>query len=116
MERWKRWQDWVALAAGALMILTPLWSSPGGAGTAAMLVLGLVLAATALWSLYAPGAVASEYLHAILGVLMFVSPWVFGYVATTTAAWTSWIVGVVAVVVGLMAVPESTRAHQQMAH
>jgi len=116
MKKWTRWQDYVALAAGVVMVLTPLWSSPGGGGTTAMLVLGVVLGLTALWSLYDPGAIASEYSHAILGVLMFITPWVFGYTDTTVAAFTSWILGVVAVAAGLLAVPASTRAHQQLAH
>jgi len=116
MKKWMRWHDWVALAAGVLMVLTPMWSSPGGAGTTAMLVLGVVLGLTALWSLYDPGAIASEYSHAVLGVLMFITPWVFDFADTTVAAFTSWILGVVAVAVGLLAVPESTRVHRQLAH
>jgi hypothetical protein len=116
MKRWTRWQDYVALAAGVVMALTPLWSDPGGAGRTALLVLGVVLGLTALWSLYDPGAIASEYSHAILGVLMFVTPWVFDFTDTTVAAFTSWILGVVAVAAGLLAVPESTRAHRQVAH
>jgi hypothetical protein len=116
MKRWTRWQDWVALAAGAVTLLTPLWSDPGGGGRTAMLVLGIVLVLTALWSLYDPGAIASEYSHAVLGVLLFISPWVFSFTDTEVAAYTSWIAGVVAVAVGLLAVPESTKAHQQLAH
>jgi hypothetical protein len=116
MKKWTRWQDYVALAAGVLMVLTPLWSSPGGGGTTAMLVLGVVLGLTALWSLYDPGAIASEYSHAALGVLMVLTPWVFAFTGTTVAAVTCWILGVVAVAVGLLAVPESAKAHQQLAH
>lgn len=119
MKRWIRWQDWVALAAGVLMALTPIWSNPGGRGATAMVVLGAVLALTALWSLYAPGAIASEYSHAVLGVLMVLTPWVFDYTGTTVAAVSSWILGVVAVAAGLLALPASMqahRSHQQVAH
>jgi 4-amino-4-deoxy-L-arabinose transferase-like glycosyltransferase len=116
MKKWTRWQDWVALAAGVVMLLTPLWSRPDRAGMTAMIVLGVVLAATALWSLYDPGAIASEYSHAVIGVLMFLTPWVFGFTDLTVAAFTCWILGVVAVAVGLLAVPESQRAHRQVAH
>ena len=80
----------------------------------ASVVLGVVLGMTALWSLYDPGAIASEYSHAVLGVLMFITPWVFEFTDTTVAAFTSWILGLVAV--GLLAVPESTKAHRQLAH
>jgi hypothetical protein len=116
MKRWTRWEDWVALAAGVVTLLTPLWSDPGGNGRTAMLVLGVVLALTALWSLYDPGAIASEYSHAVLGVLLFVIPWVFDFTDETVAAYTCWIAGVVAVAAGLLAVREHMRGHGQLAH
>lgn len=116
MKRWTRWQDWVALVAGVLMALTPLWSDPGGSGTIAMVVLGAVLALTALWSLYDPRAIASEYSHAALGALLVLTPWAFDFTTTTVAAATSWVLGMIAIAVGLLAVPASTKAHQQVAH
>lgn len=116
MRKWTRWQDYVALVAGVLLALTPLWSYPGTGGTWAMVVLGVLLALTSLWSLYDPGAITSEYSHALLGVLMFISPWVFSYTDATVAAFTSWILGIVAVAVGLAALPESRKVHQQLAH
>ena len=47
----------------------------------------------------------------VLGVLAFISPFVLGFAAITGMAWTAWIVGVVLIVAGLWAVPESNRAH-----
>jgi hypothetical protein len=44
----------------------------------------------------------------LLGVLLFVSPWVVGYTEATGAAWTSWLVGVVVVVVSLTVVRASS--------
>lgn len=116
MRKWTRWQDYVAMVAGVVMALTPLWSYPGVAGTWAMVVLGALLTVTSLWSLYDPAAMMSEYSHAVLGVLMFITPWVFGYADITVAAFTSWILGAVAVAVGLAALPESKKVHQQLAH
>jgi hypothetical protein len=49
--------------------------------------------------------VASEYVHVVLGVLLFVAPWVLTYTAFAGASWTSWVAGVLAVVVGGVAVP-----------
>jgi SPW repeat len=37
---------------------------------------------------------------------------VVGFTATSGMAWTAWIVGVVLVVVGLLALPETNRVHQ----
>jgi hypothetical protein len=49
----------------------------------------------------------------LFGVLLFVAPWVLGYTELTGASWTSWVVGVVAVILGGTAVPPSLRAHRQ---
>lgn len=76
------------------------------------MVLGVLLAATSLWSLYDPAAMISEYSHILLGVLTFVSPWVFGFTDVRVAAYSTWVLGIVAAVVGLAAIPEAKRAHE----
>lgn len=110
---WSRWQDWVAAVLGAYTALASLWTDVDRAATATLVVFGLLILVAALWSLAQPGAVVSEYGHAVLGVLLFLAPWVFGYAAAfPAAAWTSWVVGVLTVALGLWAVPESNRIHQ----
>jgi hypothetical protein len=59
--------------------------------------------------------VASEYVHAVLGVLLFISPWVFGYADMVGAAWTSWVAGVLTAAVGLAAVPAAQSEHRGLA-
>ena len=49
----------------------------------------------------------------LFGVLLFVAPWVLTYTDRTAASWTSWIVGVIAVVLGGFSVPASNRARGQ---
>jgi hypothetical protein len=46
-------------------------------------------------------------------VLLFVAPWVLTYTDRVGASWTSWVVGVVAVVLGGSAIPTSNRVHRQ---
>jgi hypothetical protein len=104
-RKWVRWQDWVALVVGLVIALTPLWFDPGDALQIwTMVIVGGLLALAGIWSLAMPGAVLSEWIHAILGVLAFVAPWVVSYYDQTGAAWTSWAGGLIAVVVGLWAV------------
>lgn len=104
-RKWVRWQDWVALVVGVVVALTPLWFSPGGnLEIWTMVVLGALLALAGIWSLAMPAMMLSEWIHAILGVLTFVAPWVVAYYDQAGAAWTSWIGGLLAVVVGLWAV------------
>ncbi len=113
MRKWTRWQDWVALVVGVYAFLSPIWTQATMAATWSMVVLGVLLAGSALWSLAAPGAVASEYIHAALGLLMFVSPWVLGFAGVTAMAWTAWILGIIALATGIWAIPQSNRAHHQ---
>jgi uncharacterized membrane protein HdeD (DUF308 family) len=62
-----------------------------------------------------PGSMTSEYGHMLLGVLLFISPWVLGYTALMGASWTSWIVGVLAVIAGAAALPEANAVHRGVA-
>ncbi|MFI7641816.1 SPW repeat protein [Nonomuraea sp. NPDC049400] len=114
MKAWSRWQDWVTLVAGLYAALSPIWTpSASGAGMS-LIVLGVLIALTSLASLARPGLVATEWLNTLWGVLMFVAPWVMTYTQERGASWTSWIVGVVTVVLSLTAVPASRAAHRRV--
>jgi len=114
-KAWTRWQDWAALAIGVLTALSPLVVATSTRATWALVVLGALIAVAALWSLAAPGSVASEYVHVAFGVLLFISPWVLTYSDLTGASWTSWVAGALAVVVGATAVPAASAQHRSIA-
>jgi uncharacterized SAM-binding protein YcdF (DUF218 family) len=105
MKGLTRWQDGVALVAGVYALLSPLWTETSTTAMWSLIVLGALIAAASLAPLAGRTMDSMEYAHAGLGVLLFIAPWVFGYADLMGAAWTSWIVGVVTVVVGLMALP-----------
>lgn len=113
MQKWTRWQDWAALVAGVYALLSPIWTVTTTTATWTMVVLGAVTAAVALWSLALPDDRNSEVTHMIMGVLLFISPWVMGFAGLTGMAWTAWITGVVAFVAGALAMPASNRLHLQ---
>ncbi|CAM05413.1 hypothetical protein SACE_6240 [Saccharopolyspora erythraea NRRL 2338] len=110
---WMRWQDWVGVVLGAYLVLATLWTSTNGNAMSAMIVLGALLVIASVWSLAMPGSMTSEYAHMLLGVLLFISPWALGYTDYMGAAWTSWVVGVLAVIAGAAALPEANAAHQR---
>lgn len=110
---WMRWQDWVTTVAGVFLALSPIWFSVSIAGTWAMVIIGVVMAAIGLTALAAPGLVADEWLAIVSGVVAFIAPWIFGYTEHTAASWTSWVVGVIVVAAALWALPASQAAHQQ---
>ena len=109
---WRRWQDWAALVIGVLVALSPVVVATSAAAVWGLVVLGVLLAITGLWSLAVPGSVASEYVHIVLGVLLFLAPWVLGYSALAGASWTSWIGGILAVIVGATALPSANAEHR----
>ena len=115
MRPWTRLQDWATLVAGLYAALTPIWVDTTGERGAfvALLALGALLALAALVALAMPGIVATEWLTVLFGVLLFVAPWALTYTDRFGASWTSWIVGVIAVVLGGSAVPASNRAHRE---
>ncbi|HEX8135247.1 MAG TPA: SPW repeat protein [Actinomycetes bacterium] len=115
MRPWTRLQDWGTLIAGLYAALSPIWVSTTGERNAfwALIVLGALLALTALFSLGMPGLVATEWLTVLFGVLLFIAPWVLSYTDRVGASWTSWVVGVIAVVLGGFTLPISMRTHRQ---
>jgi len=115
MRPWTRLQDWVTLLAGVYTATSPLaLSTIGMTGDAkvvvAMITLGALLVISSIVSLARPNVTATEWATTLLGVLLFVAPWVVGYTALTGPAWTSWLVGVVVVVVSLTVVRASNRS------
>ncbi|HET9501833.1 MAG TPA: SPW repeat protein [Marmoricola sp.] len=111
MQKWTRWQDWVALVVGVYAFLSPIWTDTDTTATWTMIVLGVLTALAALWSLALPDATISEYSHAVLGVLFFISPWVMGFSDINGMATTAWVVGVITFIVGVWAVPEANKMH-----
>ncbi|HEX4225416.1 MAG TPA: SPW repeat protein [Pseudonocardiaceae bacterium] len=70
-----------------------------------MVILGALIAIDGLISLAAPRQMASETIQAVLGVLLFIAPWVMGFAADSGAAWTSWIAGALTIVASGIAIP-----------
>ena len=54
---WRRRQDWAALVIGVLVALSPIVVTTSAAAVWGLVVLGVVLVLTSLWSLGAPGSV-----------------------------------------------------------
>jgi hypothetical protein len=113
-------QDVGILIAGLYAALSPIWVSTTGEKGAlwTLIVLGALLAVTALTSLAMPALAATEWLAALFGVLLFIAPWVFTYTERSGAAWTSWVVGAVAVVLSgsVVAVNNRVPAQHAMQH
>ena len=109
---WTRPFDWAEVVLGVVALLSPIWMDTDNAAMWTMIVLGALVALDGLASLAAPGQVYSEGIQIVLGVLMFISPWVMGYSNLTGISWSSWIIGGLTVIVGATALPMAQAAHR----
>lgn len=93
------WQHGVAFLAGLAALLAPgLWAN--NAGEEPLMVLGTLLALAGLYALLS-AAGPTAWTATAFAALVFVSPWAFGFDNSSAAAWTAWIAGGVATIVGV---------------
>jgi len=109
---WTRPHDWAEVVLGVVALLSFLWMDTDNAAMWTMIVLGALVALDGLASLAAPGQVYGEGIQIVLGVLMFISPWVMSYTGLDGIAWSSWIIGGLTVIVGAAALPVAQAAHR----
>ncbi|MBF6172754.1 SPW repeat domain-containing protein [Nocardia blacklockiae] len=103
-----RAQDFVAVVLGVFTALSPIWVDTSTRAMWTLIVLGVLIALTGLAQLARPAMSEMDYAMGVLGVLLFLSPWVLNYDAFSGASWTAWIVGVLTVVVAVAALPQVT--------
>jgi len=103
----RRWQDWTIVAIGIVVFATPLVfgeTSNGNAAYSAYIMGALVALSGLLAAFMATPSKVVEWIVALLGVVLFFTPWLFAFTAATATSWVSWIAGVAVVaVVGLVA-------------
>ena len=102
----KRWQDWAVIAIGIVVFATPFVfseTSNGNAAYTAFVMGGLVGLSGLLAAFMATPSRMVEWFVAMLGVILFVAPWLFGFTAVAATAWVSWLAGLAVVGVSLIA-------------
>ena len=109
---WTRPHDWAEVVIGVVAALSPLWLSTDTMTMWTMVILGALIAIDGLVSLASPGAVYGEGIQIVLGVLLFIAPWVMGYTEFNGASWTSWVAGALTIIAGAAAMPMATAAHR----
>jgi hypothetical protein len=99
MTAWKRWQDWSVVVLGAIMLVTPFvfGETSQSVAASAAYVLGALIALAGLGNAATSRPNGLEIVPAVLAVILFVSPWVFGFTAVTALAWSAWIVAILTV-------------------
>ena len=110
MTTWRRWHDWVVVGLGVVLFLAPLIFGQT-ANSVAAYVLGALIALAGVLNAAMRNAGGIELIPAVLAVILFVSPWAFGFSAVTGLAWAAWIIGILVVLtVGSLFAPSNRRA------
>jgi uncharacterized membrane protein HdeD (DUF308 family) len=100
MTAWKRWQDWATVVLGVLAFISPFVFGQTAQTTASWTayIAGVLLVLSGLLAASTARVRPTEWIPVVIGVLLFISPWVLGFVAVTSLAWTAWVIGILAVV------------------
>jgi hypothetical protein len=110
---WRRWQDWVVVALGVALFVTPLvfGQTSQTVPTTSAYVLGVLLVLGGLLNAAMRQAGGLEIIPAVLAVILFVTPFAFGFTAVTSLAWSAWIIAIlVALTVGSLFATQNRRA------
>lgn len=108
----RRVQDWGTALLGILLFISPFVFSTTSNTNASWTayVIGALAFLAGLALLAAQTFQVTEYGVVLLGVLLFLSPWVLGFAGLASMAWTAWIIGLLLVVLaGTVLVPALTR-------
>ncbi|WP_405486145.1 SPW repeat protein [Nocardia sp. NBC_00511] len=101
-----RAQDAVAVVLGAVAALSPIWVAHSNHALWSLVVLGVLIALTGLAQVAKRAPSWNGYAQGVLGILLFISPWVMDFRGFSGASWVAWIVGALTLVVGLASMPE----------
>jgi hypothetical protein len=110
---WRRWQDWVVVALGVVLFVTPLvfGQTSQTVPTTSAYVLGVLLVLGGLLNAAMRQAGGLEIIPAVLAVVLFVTPFAFGFTAVTSLAWSAWIIAIlVALTIGSLFATQNRRA------
>lgn len=115
-RRSAHWWDWVNVAAGAWLFFSPWVLNFYGAAAGSPVTTAIAM--TAAWNAWVLGAVVfllsltatqrpqsrPEWVNMLLGVWIFISPWILGFARLWPALWDHWISGAVIVIVAFVGI------------
>jgi hypothetical protein len=80
------------MALGLVTAATPMWIGTTAAGAGLTLGLGALTVIYAMWSLLARNPTKDHWALSVIGLMLFISPWVGGF-AAEGAGWVAWTTG-----------------------
>ena len=99
----REWQDWVCVALGVLVLVSPFMVDERVAGLATLnaVVLGLIVTVISQFEIFGP-TVWEEVVNAACGLWLVASPFVFGYSAAGTLRFWHFTVGALIAIVAIV--------------
>jgi hypothetical protein len=100
-----RWSAWVVFIAGLGLIAAPFatgYSALSTTATTEAVVVGLLIAAFALWTAFRSAPVYVEYILAACGAWSIVAPFVLGYSGVELARNSDILVGAVVALIAIV--------------
>lgn len=112
--RSQRWQDWINLILAVWLFLSPWIINFGGSAYSGAAETGAggygasTNMAAAAWNAWIFGVIVflialsaigrmqfwQEWINLLIGIWLFIAPWVLGFIGLPGASWDHWIVGV----------------------
>lgn len=90
-----RWW-WINVLLSIVLLLSPVYSVMWNNVPAAWntWLFGAVALVIAIYELIVGGRARAGILNVLIGIWLFLSPWIVGYAGMNGVAWTNWIVGI----------------------
>ncbi len=87
-----RWW-WVNILLCVILLASPVYSVMWG-NVPATWIFAAVALVMGIYELIVGGRALGGILNALIGIWLFLSPWIVGYAGMNGVAWTNWIVGI----------------------
>ena len=105
----RKWEDYVNLVLGIWLIVAPFALRFTGTPRNDAIWVGVIVVLVAIWALAMPSSQIAEWSDLLLGIGLFIAPWVLGFSGIPAAAWNAWIVGALIAIFSGVAIPDTAR-------
>lgn len=103
------WKNGTAVVSGLYAALAPIWTPMQSMAAMALICGGLLIVVAGIFALATPLILIMDWIQAVMGSILFISPWPMLYYQNTGAALTAWITGIVAASMGAWAAVSVSR-------
>lgn len=114
MRRFRRWEDWAVVVVGLVMALTPVWSEGIGSSVPLMITSGALLVVVGVINLAGPNLYGIEVGQVLASILAIILPWLGYFAGANVPGITSWIGGGIALVATFLAMKPSIEVSEKM--